>query len=150
MAFGDDFDIRNQQGQRLFFVNGKAYTFAEDLRLLDTNRQEIARIRQKLFTLSPTYNISQRGTQIATVRKKILAFRPSFTIKMNNSLEYQVKGNLFLYNYRFYQGRQEIARVSKKILAIRDFYSLEILSEHDPIPLLCSAIVIDMVLHKKK
>jgi uncharacterized protein YxjI len=150
IAFGEDFDIRDEHGNKLYFVDGMAFSFGHNLAVRDMKRNEIARIKQKLMTFAPTYRIMRRGQQIAIVKKRLFTIRNTFLIDVPGPNDYKVVGNLLLHNYKIYRGKIEVARVSKKIIAVRDSYGIEINENEDHILLLCSAIIIDMVLHNKK
>lgn len=149
LAMGDDFDIQDEHGHRLYYVDGKAFSFAEDLAFRDMNRNQLARIRQVLFTFAPQYKILIRGREVARVRKKLFTFRPQFVIQTKSGENYTVVGNLFLHNYKIMRGGIAVARVSKKIISVRDSYGVEINDNEDHVLLLSAAIVIDMVLHNK-
>ncbi|MGH9648625.1 MAG: LURP-one-related/scramblase family protein, partial [Bryobacteraceae bacterium] len=80
-CWGDDFTIRNEAGQDVFFVDGKAFSIGSKLSFQDTQKNELAYIRQKLLAWGPTYEITRNGVLAAVVKKHLFTLlRCSFTI----------------------------------------------------------------------
>ena len=61
LSWGDDYYIRDDQGREVYFVDGKALSFGGQLSFRDLEGNELAFIRQKVFKLSPTYEIHRDG-----------------------------------------------------------------------------------------
>ena len=150
IAFGDDFNIKDEHGRDIYFVDGKAFTFGHDLSFQDMQGNELARIKQKLFTFRSTHHIIQKGIVVGVVSKALLTFRPRFEIEYRGGQNFQAVGNLFRYNYKFIRTNWPIGTVSKKILSIRDCYGVDLDDGQDEVFMLCCAVIIDMVLHNKK
>src|SRR5258707_8955529 len=70
-SWGDDFHIRNDAGQEVFFVDGKAFSWGDKLSFQDMSGKELAFIRQKLLSWGPTYEIDVHGKLVAVVKKKL-------------------------------------------------------------------------------
>lgn len=150
VSIGDDFDIKDSTGKKIYFVDGKGFTFGADLEIKDMARTSVARIKQKLFTIVPTYRILIGGKEIAVVKKKLFTIRQTFTILPRGGRMLTATGNLFLYDYQIKRDRQKIAKVSKKIIAFSDSYGVDINDDENQILILASSIIIDIVLHKGK
>lgn len=150
VSMGDDFDIRNEHGQKEFFVDGLAFSFNDNLAIKDMAKNEIARIKKKMFTFFPTYTIGRKGQILATVKKRPFTLRTRFTLDIPGPGTYEIVGNMFRYDYHINRDGKEVARVSKKILAFSDSYGVDIKDNEDPIIILGIAIIVDMVLHKGK
>jgi uncharacterized protein YxjI len=150
VSFGDDFDIRDKNGNKVYYVDGKAFTFGNDLLVKNTSRNTVARIKQRLMSFAPTYDIYRSGNKIATIRKHLFSFRTRFSINAVGIGALGVVGNLWRWDYHFSQGSRQVARVSKKIFAFSDSYGIDIEEGEDEMLYLCCAIVIDMILHKGK
>ena len=73
-CWGDDFCIKNEQGQDLFFVDGKAFSFGHKLSFQDMAGNELAFISQKLLAWGPTYEIYRDGELAAVVKKSLFTF----------------------------------------------------------------------------
>src|SRR4030095_1561413 len=63
---GDDFRIQTDAGADAFFVDGKAFSFGDKLSFQDMQGNELAFIKQKLLSWSPTYEIYRKGELYAT------------------------------------------------------------------------------------
>ena len=66
-CFGDDFAIKNEAGDDVFFVDGKVFTIGQKLSFQDMNGKELAFIQQKLLSWGPTYEIYRDGELAAVV-----------------------------------------------------------------------------------
>lgn len=150
ISMGDDFDIRDEHGQKVFFVDGLAFSFADNLIIKDMARNEVARIKKKLFSFFPTYTITRKGQIIATIKKRPFTLRTRFNLDISGPASYEIVGNMFRYDYHVNRDGREVARVSKKILAFSDTYGVDIKDNEDPIIILGVAIIVDMVLHRGK
>jgi uncharacterized protein YxjI len=68
-GWGDDFYIRDEHGQNVLFVDGKAFSIGDKLAIKDMAGNEVASIRQKLIALRPTYQVERNGEHAATMNK---------------------------------------------------------------------------------
>src|SRR6266700_1871970 len=83
-SWGDDFRIRNEAGQDVFFVDGRAFSLGDKLSFQDMTGSELAFIRQKLLAWGPTYEIYRDGPLFAGIKQKIWTlFRNHFTVDVN-------------------------------------------------------------------
>ena len=150
-GIGDDFDIKDQSGNKLYFVDGKAMSFVDDLDIKDMKKNKIMRIKKRMLTFAPTYDIIQRGQVLATVTKSLFTFRHTFNIKSQATDNFQVVGKMFRWEeYGIHRGNVEVAKVTKKLMSFSDSYAVDIHDNQDDLLLLAMAIVIDMCLHKKR
>src|SRR6266542_2243982 len=80
-SWGDDFRIRDADGQDVFFVDGRAFSWGDKLSFQDMQKNELAFIRQKLLSWGPTYEIDVHGRLVAVVKKKLFTLlRCKFTV----------------------------------------------------------------------
>ncbi len=150
-ALGDDFFIKDESGRDLFFVDGRVLSFGDKLSFQDMERNELAFIKQRVFSWRPTYHICRGGTVVATVRKKLLTFfRCKFWIDVPGSPQTIADGSILDHEYAFTRGGRTIGRVSKEWFTIRDTYGVDIADGQDDLLLLAAVIVIDMVCHKPR
>src|SRR5438876_1807764 len=70
-AWGDDFVIRDEHERDAFFVDGKAFSFGDQLSFQDMAGHELAYIKQKLLSWGPTYEIYRDGELAAVVKKEL-------------------------------------------------------------------------------
>lgn len=147
-SWGDDFCIKNEQGEDVFFVDGRAFSFGDKLAFQDMAGNELAFIRQKVLSWGPTYEI-YRGSELAAVVKKALftLFRCKFTVDVPGPDDLEAVGNFSDHEYNFARGERPVAAVSKRWFAWTDTYGVEIADGEDDVLILASTVVIDMVCH---
>ena len=146
-AFGDDFVIKNDRGEDVFYVDGKALSIGNKLSFQDMRGNELAFIRQRLLSWGPTYDIEYQGG-VATVKKELFTFfRCAFTIDVPGPGDLEAQGNLTDHEYTFTRGGRTVARVSKTWFSMSDTYGVEIADGEDDVLILASTVVIDMCCH---
>ena len=147
-AGGDDFTIKNEANEDVFFVDGKAFSIGDKLSFQDMQRHELVFIRQKLLAWGPTYEL-HRGGQLAAVVKKHLftMFRCRFTVDVPGPDDMEAQGNFLDREYTFTRGGKTAAVVSKQWFTWTDTYGVDIQQGEDDVLILASTVVIDMVCH---
>jgi uncharacterized protein YxjI len=148
-TIGDDFYIQNEQGQRAFWVDGKALRIRKTLLFKDLAGHEIYRIQEKMLRVRDTLNV-YRGEQIAaSVHKALISpLRDRLQIEVPGKGEMLAQGNFLYHNYRITRGdRTPVAEVSKKWFRVRDSYGVEIASQEDALLILAITVCIDILCH---
>jgi uncharacterized protein YxjI len=147
-SWGDDFTIKNAEGEDVFFVDGKAFTFGSKLSFQDMKGNELAFIAQKLLNWGPTYEISRGGAVVAVVKKQLFAlFHHRFTVDVPGPDDIEAKGSFTDHEYTFTRGARTVATVSKKWFSWADTYGVDIADGEDDILILASTVVVDMACH---
>jgi uncharacterized protein YxjI len=148
LSWGDDFTIRNADGQNVFHVDGKVFSFGDKLTFKDTGGKELLRINQKLLSFGPQYEIIRGDDTVAVVRKHLFTLlRARFTVDVPGPDDLEARGNFLDHEYTFTRHDREIARVSKKFFALADTYAIDIDPGEDDVVILAAAVVIDLVSH---
>jgi uncharacterized protein YxjI len=151
IALGEDFMIQDENGNDVFFVDGKAFSFGDKLVFKDMAGGELARIEQKLLAWGPTYEIYRDGRQVAVVKKSLFTLlRCKFTVDVPGPDDLEAQGDFLDHEYTFTRGSGPVAHVSKRWLSWRDTYGIDIAAGEDDVLLLACAVVIDMVCHKEE
>lgn len=150
ISFGDDFQVKDENGKDVYFIDGRAFAFGKQLAFKDMSGKELAFISQKLFKFKPTFVITQNRRELARVSKALMSFRDNFFIDVPGPDDINVTGRFIEHEYRFERNGEKIATVSKRILAVTDSYAIDIVYPEDTILLLASAVVIDMCCHEEK
>lgn len=149
-SWGDDFNISDANGNKCFFVDGRAFSFGDKLSFQDLEGNELAFIRQKLLSWGATYEIYRGGQLSAVVKKKIFTlFRCRFYVDVPGPDDLEAQGSFFDHEYTFTRGSRTIATVSKRWFSWTDSYGVDIEEGEDAILILASAVVIDMVCHQE-
>lgn len=147
-AFGDDFTIKDANGNDVFLVDGKVFALGDKLSFQDMAGHELAFIRQKLLSWGPTYQVFRKGELAAVVKKHLFTlFRCKFTVDVPGPDDLEAQGNFLDHNYRFTRGGRDVAEVSKRWFSLRDTYGVDIADGEDDVLILASAVVIDMICH---
>jgi uncharacterized protein YxjI len=148
-SWGDDFVIKDENGQDRFFVDGKAFSLGNQLSFQDMAGNELAFIRQKLLSWGPTYDISRGDQLLATVSKELFTFfKCSFTVDVPGPNDLQAQGDFLDHQYVFTRNDQQVAEVSKQWFTWTDTYGVRITPAEDDVLILASTVVIDMACHR--
>lgn len=148
MSFGDDYTIQDDEGNDLFFVDGKAFSIGSKLSFQDMDGNELAYISQKLLALKKTFRIYRNDEMFAEVSKDWTFFKDNFTIDVPGPNDYEVKGDFIDHEYEFIRSGKTVATVSKRFFSIRDTYGIDIVEGEDDITILSTAVVIDQICHE--
>ena len=147
-CWGDDFAIKNEAAEDVFFVDGRAFSLGEKLSFQDMQRNELAFIRQKLLSWGPTYEITRNGELAAIVKKHLFTLmRCKFTVDVPGPDDLEAEGSFIDMEYKFSRGGQVVAEVSKRWFTFADTYGVDIPDGEDEVLILASTVVIDMVCH---
>ena len=148
-SIGDDFWIEDQEGRRVFKVDGKALRLRKTLIFEDMNGNKLCQIQERWLPIRETMAIDDPdGEQIAVVKKALIApLRDRWSVNVKNGPDLDVQGNILDYEYTIKEGWNKIAEVSKKWFSFTDTYSVEIDSGQNDILILAVAIAIDMMAH---
>ena len=148
-SIGDDFWIENQEGRRVFKVDGKALRLRKTLIFEDMNGNKLCQIQERWLPIRETMAIDgPDGEQIAVVKKALIApLRDRWSINVKNGPDLTVQGNILDHEYTIKEGRNKIAEVSKRWLSLTDTYGVEIDPGQNDILILAVAIAIDMMAH---
>jgi uncharacterized protein YxjI len=150
-SWGDDFTIRNPEGQDVYLVDGLAFSWGDKLSFQDTQGKELAFIRQKLLSWGPTYEIAVHGRLVAVVKKQLFTFfRCKFTVDVPGPDDLEAAGNFLEHEYTFERQGREVACVSKRWFSWTDTYGVDISAGEDDVLILATAVVIDMICHEEK
>jgi len=149
ISIGDDFWIENQDGKRVFKVDGKALRLRKTLIFEDMNGNKLCQIQERWLPIRETMAIDgPDGEQIAVVKKALIApLRDRWSVNVKNGPDLTVQGNILDHEYTIKEGRNKIAEVSKRWISLTDTYGVEIDPGQNDILILAVAIAIDMMAH---
>ncbi|CAN5283958.1 LURP-one-related/scramblase family protein [soil metagenome] len=151
LAIRDKFDITDESGATVYTVTGKWFSFGDKLRMHDARGNEVAAINQRLLAIGPTYEIEQGGGVVSVVKKQLFTLlRHRFFVDVPGPDDLEVTGSFFEREFIFERHGATVAEVSKRWIAIGDSYVANVSSGQDPVLILATVIVIDMVLFEKK
>ena len=151
ISIGDDFWIENQEGKRVFKVDGKVLRIRKTLVFEDMNGNTLCKIKERLLTIKDTMEIEGAdGKDIAIIKKALIApLRDKWNVNIKGGEDLVVQGNILDFEYTVKQGRRKVAEVSRKWFRLTDTYGVEIEAGQNDILILAVAIAIDMMAHDK-
>jgi len=142
-TIGDDFFIQNDQGQRVFKVDGKALRLRDTLLFRDLQGAELCKIQQRVARVRDSMEIqSPNGQRVAIVKKAMVTpLRDRFVVKVGDGPDLEVQGNILDHEYRI----GNVAAVSKKWFRVRDSYGVEVAPEQNDALILAATVCIDQM-----
>jgi uncharacterized protein YxjI len=148
-AIGDDFWIKNDQGQKAFKVDGKAFRIRDTLKFEDARGNEIYKIQEKKIRVRDSMNIYKGGDVVAKVHNALLTpLRDRWTVNVSGGADLKTRGNIVNHEYKIERDGFTIAVVSKKWFRVRDTYGVEVRDSEDALLILAITVVIDMMAHE--
>jgi len=152
VSIGDDFWIENEQGQKVFKIDGKALRVRQTLIFEDAHGKELCKIQEKMLRIKDSMEIEgPQGGQMAMVKKAMITpLRERWVVKIKGGKDLDVQGNILDHEYSIGEGRDKIAEVSKKWFRLRDSYGVSIDPGQDDVLILAVAVCIDEMVHEGK
>jgi len=147
VSIGDDYWIENALGQRVFFVDGKAFRLREHLGFKDMQGNELLAIQEKVMRIKDTYSIYRKGNEFATVKKVLITpLRQRFDVHVAGAENMEVEGNILDHEYEIHEGRKRMAEVSKKWFHVAGTFGVDIVPGANDILILAITVIIDMMI----
>ena len=152
VAFGDDFYIENEAGQKVFKVDGKVLRVRDKLVFKDMQGNKLCQIQERMLRIKDTMAIEDGdGNEVAKVKKALITpVRDRWTVKIGSGPDLDVQGNILDHEYEIKEGRRKIAQVSKKWFRVRDSYGVEIAPDQEDVVILAVTVALDNMAHAGK
>jgi uncharacterized protein YxjI len=149
VSLGDDFSIENEQGQKVYFVDGKVLRIRKTLDFKDMNGRKLAQIQERLLTIRDTMAVEDaNGKTVATIKKALIApLRERYTVRIKDGPDMHITGDILDYEYTIEEKGRKIAEISKKWFRLTDTYGVEIAPGQDDVLLLAVTVAVDMMSH---
>lgn len=144
MSLGEDFTIKDEQGSVAFVVDGKAVSVGAKAALRDAAGAEVAFIKQKVASLTPTYEILRDGQRQAIVKQKLALGKRKLSVSLGSDT-LDLVGNVWDHEFRLARGGQTMAEVSKKWFSMTDSYGIDVADGQDDAMIIALVAVIDMM-----
>ena len=146
---GDDFDITDEHGNRVFRADGKVFTLRQRLVLEDASGAEVASVHRHVVALRPTYEIRIGGEKAAEVRRKLFTpFRERFVVDIPGPDDLEITGDLLDHEFSVRRGGAEVASVSKKWFRIRDTYAVRVVDGEDHLLVLATVLALELAMSR--
>ena len=147
VSIGNDFWIQNEQGQKVFKVDGKAMRIRSTLQFEDAHGKTIYKIQERKARVKDSMEVEDaNGKRVAMVKKAVISpVRDRFTVNIKGGPDLDVKGNIVDHQYTIGEGRDKVAEVSKKWFRVRDSYGVEVDPGQDDLLILAVTVCIDQM-----
>ena len=148
-AIGDDYWIENDDGERVFRVDGKALRLRDTLDLEDLDGRRVCRIQTRVLHIRDSMAIEDAdGHQLALVHKALISpLRDRWKVDLAGDREWKVQGNILDHEYEIERDGHKVAEVSKRWLRVRDTYGIDIAPSENHALVLAVTICIDQMAH---
>lgn len=143
-SWTDSYDVYDETGEARYEVRSAFFSLGHQIHVYDKHadetRAEVGCIRQKLFTLLPTFEIEIGGRTVGTIRKKFTLLRENYEVDYRG---WDVEGDFLGWDYKVMLGDQEIMSITKEIWNWSDTYTLRYTNPANEIPGLLLVLAID-------
>lgn len=141
-SLGDKFTVKDEFERDKYVVEGEIFTWGKKLHIYDMTGQEVAFIKQEVWSFLPRYYVFCNGSQVAEIKKEFSFLFPKYSIE---GLGWEIEGSFTAHEYEIDRNGQTIVSISKEWLTWGDSYELNILNPADEIIALAVVITIDCV-----
>ena len=146
LSFGQDSTIKDEKGRPVFDVDGKALSLLNTLVVRDMEKNKVVTIKQKLPSITPTYEIKREGQESAEISKKLISpFVDRFTVDIPGPDDLHIKGSMSEHEYTISSKDQVVATVSKGWFKELESYGVDIAPGQDDVLILACVLVLDLI-----
>jgi uncharacterized protein YxjI len=146
LTFGQDSTIKDEKGRPVFDVDGKALSLLNTLVVRDMEKNKVVTIKQKLPSITPTYEIKREGQESAEISKKLISpFVDRFTVDIAGPDDLHIKGSMSEHEYTISSKDQVVATVSKGWFKELESYGVDIAPGQDDVLILACVLVLELI-----
>ncbi|MFJ8592259.1 LURP-one-related/scramblase family protein [Streptomyces sp. NPDC093598] len=152
LGFGDDYWIEDENGSKVFLVDGKALRLRDTWELKDTQGRVLVDIHQKMLALRDTMVLQRSGEPLATIRRKRLSLlRNHYRVSLADGNELDVSGKILDREFAVEYDGELLAVISRRWLTVRDTYGVVVVREDaDPALLIAVAVCVIHLAEKER
>jgi uncharacterized protein YxjI len=144
---GDDFWIENDDGQKVFKVDGKAISRRDAMIIENSDGRALYRVEWRRLGRD-NMAIERDGDTVASVKKAMLSpFGDKFKIEMKDGEDFTAKGSITDREYEIERDGDKVAEVSKKRFKLRDTYAIEIAAKQDDALIIAITVCVEQMTH---
>ena len=146
-SLGDDFVIKDLQGNDRFIVDGKVFSLGSKLQLQDLDGRELVSIEQRLLSWGPTFEIVRGNRVVAVIKKHLFTlFKCRFSVDVPGPDDLEATGDFLDHEYTFVHvgNGRPAATVSKRWWSVSDTYGVDVADGEDDVLLLAATVVLDL------
>ncbi|POX51271.1 LURP-one-related/scramblase family protein [Streptomyces sp. Ru72] len=152
LGIGEDYWIEDQDGTKVFLVDGKAMRLRDTFELKDPQGRVLIDIHQKMFALRDTMIIERDGERLATIKRKRLSLlRNHYRVSLADGTELDVSGKILDREFAVEYDGELLAQISRRWLHVRETYGVDIVREDaDPALLIAVAVCVIHLADKER
>lgn len=139
-AWGEKFDIYDEQGNAKYFVKSEIFSLGHQLHVYDRYDNEIGGVHQQFFTFLPKFDIVVNGQMCGTIVKQFTFFKQQYDVDFNG---WHVDGDFLDWEYDVFSHGRPIMHIHKEWLAWGDTYVIDIDNPEDELMGLMLVLAID-------
>jgi uncharacterized protein YxjI len=140
------FKVKDETGRDVYTASGKFSLLAMKLNIYEGTNSAVpvARIEQKLMSLTSRFRIIIRGQHVTDMVRKITMFSNKYELE---GLSWHLTGNFRAREYKLMNGHETIMQLSRKGFLWGESYELDIADNQDPLLCLCISLAVDCCNH---
>ena len=152
LGIGDDYWIEDEQGNKVFLVDGKAMRLRDTFELKDAHGRVLIDIHQKMFSLRETMVIERGGEALAKIRRKRLSLlRNHYRVSLVDGTELDVSGKILDREFAVEYDGELLAVISRRWLSVVETYGVDVVREDaDPALLIAVAVCVIHLAEKER
>lgn len=145
VSIGDDYWIEDENGRRVFKVDGKALRIRKTMNFDDAQGHTLLRIQERKLRLRDTMEIEDPdGRSVATVKKALVSpLRDRMSVSVEDGPDLDVQGNIVDHEYVIEAEGTQVAEVSKRWFRLADTYGVEVAPGQNDVLVLAVTAVLD-------
>jgi uncharacterized protein YxjI len=152
LSIGDDFWVEDEEGERVFRVDGKALRLRKTFHLEDVQGRRLCTIQKRVMHIRDTMAIEgPEGDRMALVHKALISpLRERWKVDVEGGTDLEAQGNIVDHEYEIEADGRKVAHVSKRWFRMRDTYGVEMAPDQNPALLIAVTVAIDEMAHAGK
>ncbi len=136
------FTVKDERENDAYYVEGSFLKIPKTFSIMNAQREEVALITKKVFSLLPKFFVEVNGQEVLTIQKEFSFFKARYSI---DAAGVEVRGNWWDMEFQVFQHGMVIGNVSKEWFSWGDSYKVEIINEEMEILMIALVVAIDCV-----
>lgn len=140
-SWTDSYDVYDEDGTVRYTVKAEFLSLTgHRLHVFDPDGSEVGLIREKLFSVLPSFEIEVDGVPRGYIAKKFSFLHPRYEVDYNS---WRVEGDFLGWEYDVYNECCPVVHISRQLLSFGDTYTIDFADPRDELMGLLLVIAID-------
>lgn len=136
------FTVKDQQENDVYYVEGSFMQIPKTFSIMNTTRDEVARVTKKTFSFLPKFLVEVNGREVLTIKKEFSFLKAQYTIEGAGIV---VHGNWWDMDFEVLKHGEVVGKVSKEWFTWGDSYKVQIVDEEMETIMIALVLAIDCV-----